>query len=77
MNDYTASFVVDQSPKEVLDAINNVRGRSGPNVEGYNTAVGLDAPEPAQPDHHRRRPPIRVAMTPQECKLSPAIPARA
>ena len=40
MNDYTTSFVVDQSPKKVFAAINNVRAWWGPNVEGDNTAVG-------------------------------------
>jgi uncharacterized protein YndB with AHSA1/START domain len=40
MNDYATSFVVDQSPKEVFEAIKNVREWWGPNVEGDNTAVG-------------------------------------
>jgi hypothetical protein len=40
MNDYTTSFVVDRTPKEAFDAINNVREWWGPNVEGDNTAVG-------------------------------------
>ncbi|MGO9661153.1 MAG: SRPBCC family protein [Acidimicrobiales bacterium] len=40
MNDYTTSFVVDQSPEEVFEAVNNVREWWGPNVGGDNTAVG-------------------------------------
>jgi len=40
MNDYTTSFVVDRAPKEVFEAINDVREWWGPNVEGDNAAVG-------------------------------------
>jgi hypothetical protein len=40
MNDYTASFTVDQSPQQVFDAINNVRGWWGEDVQGSNDIVG-------------------------------------
>lgn len=37
---FQASFVVDQTPKEVFDAINNVRGWWGEDVQGSNDKVG-------------------------------------
>jgi uncharacterized protein YndB with AHSA1/START domain len=40
MNDFTASFVVDQTPEKVFAAINNVRGWWGEDVEGSNDKVG-------------------------------------
>lgn len=40
MSDFTTSFVVDQNPQEVFDAINNVRGWWGEDVEGSNDNVG-------------------------------------
>ena len=40
MNDFTTSFVVDQTPAEVFAAINNVRGWWGEDVEGSNDKVG-------------------------------------
>lgn len=39
MNDYTTSFVVDQSPTEAFDAINNVRGWWGEDVSGSTDKV--------------------------------------
>ena len=42
MNDFTTSFVVDQTPKEVFDAINNVRGWWGEDVEGSTDQVGAE-----------------------------------
>jgi hypothetical protein len=40
MNDFTTSFVVDQSPEEVFEAIHNVRGWWGEDVEGSSANVG-------------------------------------
>jgi hypothetical protein len=40
MNDFTTSFVVDQTSEKVFDAINNVRGWWGEDVEGSNDKVG-------------------------------------
>jgi hypothetical protein len=42
VNDFTTSFVVDQTPKEVFDAINNVRGWWGEDVEGSTDQVGAE-----------------------------------
>lgn len=40
MNDYTISFAVDQSSNDVFDAINDVRGWWGEDVQGRNVSVG-------------------------------------
>ena len=40
MEGYTTSFLVDRSAREVFEAVNNVRGWWGPNVEGGNDEVG-------------------------------------
>ena len=43
MNDqknYTASFTVDQTPEEVFDAINNVRGWWSENIDGDTDKLG-------------------------------------
>jgi hypothetical protein len=40
MNDYTTSFTVEQSPSEVFNAVNNVRGWWGEDVQGSSHNVG-------------------------------------
>ncbi len=37
---YTASFLVDQSPREAFEAVNDVRGWWGEDVKGSNAKVG-------------------------------------
>lgn len=54
MNDYTTSFVVDQSPKQVFDAINNVRGWWGEDVEGSNQNVGDEFTYRVQDIHYSK-----------------------
>ena len=54
MNDFTASFVVDQSPERVFDAINDVRGWWGEDVEGSNDHVGDEFTYRVQDIHYSR-----------------------
>jgi hypothetical protein len=40
--DYTASFTVDQTPEEVFNAINNIRGWWSENIEGSTDKLGAE-----------------------------------
>jgi hypothetical protein len=40
--DYTASFAVDQSPEEVFQAVNNVRGWWSEEIEGSTDRLGAE-----------------------------------
>jgi hypothetical protein len=42
MNDFTTSFVVDQTPAQVFAAINDVRAWWGPGVEGSTEILGAE-----------------------------------
>ena len=39
---YSTSFMVDQSPEEVFEAINNVRGWWSGNIEGDTDKIGAE-----------------------------------
>jgi uncharacterized protein YndB with AHSA1/START domain len=54
MKDFTTAFVVDQSPEEVFQAINNVRGWWGEDVEGRNANLGDEFTYRVQDVHHSR-----------------------
>jgi hypothetical protein len=54
MNDYTISFTVDQSPGDVFDAINNIQGWWGEDVQGSNSSVGDEFTYRVQDVHYCR-----------------------
>lgn len=56
-DDFTTTFYVDQTPDEVFDAVNNVRGWWSENVEGPTDKVGEEFTYRYE-DHHLSR--IRV-----------------
>jgi hypothetical protein len=51
--DYTTSFTVDQSPEEVFDAINNVRGRWSEEIDGSTDELGTEFKFHYKKDLHR------------------------
>jgi hypothetical protein len=57
MNDFTTAFAVSQTPSMVFDAINNVRGWWGEDVEGRTDKVGDEFTFRVQDTHYSR---IRV-----------------
>jgi uncharacterized protein YndB with AHSA1/START domain len=54
MKDFTASFVVDQTPEEVFKAINNVRGWWGQDVDGTNAKAGDEFTYRVQDVHYSK-----------------------
>jgi len=54
MNDYTTSFVADQSPEEVFKSINDVRGWWGEDVKGNNDKVGDEFTYRVQDIHYSK-----------------------
>jgi len=49
---YTTSFTVDQSPEEVFDAINNVRGWWSEQIDGRTDKLGAEFKFHAKDLHH-------------------------
>jgi len=54
VNDFTTSFVVDQSAGEVFEAINNVRGWWGEDVNGSRAKVGDEFTYRVQDVHYSK-----------------------
>ena len=54
MNDFTTSFVIDQSPEEVFEAINDVRGWWGEDVDGSNAKLGDEFTYRVQDIHYSK-----------------------
>ena len=85
MNDFNTSFVVDQSPEEVFDAINNVRGWWGEDVEGSHASVGDEFTYRVQDVHYSKlkvieRIPNALGSLPRRSyrrNVRTLIPARA
>jgi hypothetical protein len=54
VSNYTVSFRVDQNPKEVFDAINDVRGWWGEDVQGSSQGVGDEFTYRVQDVHYSK-----------------------
>ena len=54
MNDFTVTFAVEQSAKEVFDAIKNVRGWWGEDVTGSNAKIGDEFTYRVQDIHYSK-----------------------
>jgi len=55
--DFTATILVDQTPEEVFDAINNVRGwwTGNPGIEGSTDKLNDEFTYDYQPYHHSKQ----------------------
>jgi hypothetical protein len=54
VKDFTVSFVVDQTPEEVFNAVNDVRGWWGEDVEGSNGTAGDEFTYRVQDVHYSK-----------------------
>ena len=67
--DYTTSFTVDQSPEEVFDAVNNVRGRWSEEIDGSTDKLGAEF-KFRYKDFHCRHPEDHGMGTGQESGMA-------